>query len=200
MSWMLTNSGMRIDLPEPSPDQLLIQDIAHHLSLVNRFTGATTEPYSVACHSLCVSAGLRGHGPEMELVGLMHDAPEAYLGDVSSPLKALLPEYKKIEATFWRLIAEKWGMAEEMPKEVKWADKQAYLAERNQFMPWRRDLLEEGEVDESFPQMVLPLEPKVAEQLFLDRFYLLQRQIDENNYNRKLPNINGVDTLAVGRG
>lgn len=70
-TWMETWSGKRIDLLNPNPDQIDITDIAHHLSIINRFTGATRCPYSVAQHSLYVSMLL----PEsLQLHGLLHDA------------------------------------------------------------------------------------------------------------------------------
>lgn len=194
---MLTNSGGRVDLPEPAPEQILIQDIAHHLSYINRFTGATTSPYSVASHSLYVSRLLAHLGPEMELAGLMHDAPEAYLGDVSSPLKRLLPEYKRIEANFWRVIAEKWGLPKTLPAEVHEADRNAYFAERTVLMPWNADLLEEGEGLERPPTISIFQGPENAKAAFIQRFHSLRRQIDENNYKRELPGIRQPYQMAL---
>lgn len=83
-TYMETWLGNAVDLLNPHPASIDIEDIAHHLSLTNRFTGAIRCPYSVAQHSLYVSMMLSG--PD-QLHGLLHDAHEAYLGDISTPLK-----------------------------------------------------------------------------------------------------------------
>jgi 5'-deoxynucleotidase YfbR-like HD superfamily hydrolase len=82
---------------------ILVDDIVHSLSLINRFNGAAKFPYSVAQHSLYV-AGLLP--PELKLHGLLHDAPEAYVGDMVSPLKKIMTEYKEVEAGIARVVAE----------------------------------------------------------------------------------------------
>ena len=94
--WIQSWTGEPIPLRDPQPEQMRIADIAHHLSQINRFTGATLRPYSVAQHSVYVArraGGWDGQGyarlPEARF-GLLHDSPEAFVGDVSSPLKALL--------------------------------------------------------------------------------------------------------------
>lgn len=76
-----------IDLENPRVEQIDIRDIAHSLSLINRFTGHTRTPYSVAEHCVIGSEIIRG---EFALEFLLHDAHEAYLGDVSGPLKGIL--------------------------------------------------------------------------------------------------------------
>lgn len=81
---METWLGNSVDLLNPDPKQIDIEDIARHLSIINRFTGAIRFPYSVAQHSLYVSMLL----PESDQIhGLLHDAHEAYIGDISTPLK-----------------------------------------------------------------------------------------------------------------
>lgn len=83
-TWIQTYTGKAFDLLNPQPDMVCVEDIAHHLSLINRFTGATAEPYSVAQHSvLCACIVPR----ELALTALLHDAAEAYVTDVSRPLK-----------------------------------------------------------------------------------------------------------------
>jgi len=72
-----------------------LDDIVHSLSLMNRFNGAALFPYSVAQHSLHVASLLPA---ELRLEGLLHDAAEAYIGDMVSPLKQVMPEYKSVEA------------------------------------------------------------------------------------------------------
>lgn len=82
-----TNSGLDVDLHNPTPDMLSIRDIAHHLSLINRFSGATEAPYSVAQHSVLVADLLlaRKHTAATCMWGLLHDAHEAFLGDMTTP-------------------------------------------------------------------------------------------------------------------
>lgn len=127
MSIIVTNSGKFVNLADPQPESICIEDIAHHLAHINRFTGATTTAYSVATHSIYV-AGLVSD--EYKLQALMHDATEAYLGDVSSPLKSILPEYKLLEAKMHAVIADKFGFSPTIPKEVHEADGMAYVKER----------------------------------------------------------------------
>jgi hypothetical protein len=97
---MTTISGADYHLGGPrtmSPDArpVSINDIAHHLSLINRFTGATTRPYSVAEHSLLCSeiAQREGAAPGLQMAMLMHDAHEAYTTDLSSPAKVAVNCY-----------------------------------------------------------------------------------------------------------
>jgi len=86
-TWMETISGRRMDLLNPDPDQIDIEDIAHQLGIIPRFTGATRFPYSVAQHSLYVSMLVPDH---LKLPALLHDAHEPYIGDLSTPLKNCL--------------------------------------------------------------------------------------------------------------
>ncbi len=100
MSHMITISGREYHFA--GPDSMTaqgrpfeIRDIAHHLALINRFTGATTRPYSVAEHSLlcCDLAEREGSSTSLQMAALMHDAHEAYVTDLSSPAKAAVDEY-----------------------------------------------------------------------------------------------------------
>lgn len=84
MTWIQTFTGKAFDLLNPTPDMVCIEDIAHHLALINRFTGATREPYSVAQHSVLCSTLV---SPELQLAALLHDASEAYCADLSRPMK-----------------------------------------------------------------------------------------------------------------
>lgn len=90
MSWMITYTGRRVDLPLPGAGQVTIADVAAHLARIPRFCGATQYPWCVAAHSLhCASlAEADGAPPEAQLAALLHDAHEAYLNDISSPVKA----------------------------------------------------------------------------------------------------------------
>lgn len=91
MTWMITISGREHHLQGASMpcNEPTLREIAHALAQINRFTGHCTRPYSVAEHSLLVSdlAERAGATPIVQLAALMHDAHEAYTGDVSSPVK-----------------------------------------------------------------------------------------------------------------
>lgn len=86
---MITYSGKRIDLPTPQPGQVDIADVAVQLSRIPRFVGATLEPWNVAAHSMhCAAlAEAAGAGLQAQLAALLHDAHEAYMGDIPSPFK-----------------------------------------------------------------------------------------------------------------
>lgn len=128
-------SGRRIYVRDPDlNDALYLEDFAHGLARVSRFTGHTSHRYSVASHSLMVADLLpsRAHGG-----GLMHDAIEAVLGDVSSPLKSLLPEYQALQTRWENAMAERWGVVLRSP-EIKAADHLAYAIECRDLMPNRK--------------------------------------------------------------
>lgn len=90
--WMQTNSGKAFDYVDLDPGNVDLWDIAHHLSHTNRFHGALDEPVSVAEHSLLVHGIVKSWGcpASTQLLALLHDAPEAYIGDIGTPLKSFL--------------------------------------------------------------------------------------------------------------
>ncbi len=108
-NFIRTVTGHQIDFLEPDPAQITVEDIAHNLAMQCRFVGGVKRFYSVAEHSLNVSALCEARG-EDPLWGLFHDAAEAYIGDVSSPLKAMLPDYKKIENRLMKVIAARFNL------------------------------------------------------------------------------------------
>jgi 5'-deoxynucleotidase YfbR-like HD superfamily hydrolase len=104
-----TNSGLFIDILNPDPAMICIEDIAHSLSHQCRFNGHTDQFYSVAQH--CVVMAVLYHTPEsLRLTALLHDAAEAYLGDVVSPIKHLLHDYHALEDHMNYIIAEAFGL------------------------------------------------------------------------------------------
>ncbi len=114
-----TYSGAMFDFLDPDPDTILIEDIAHSLSLTNRFGGHTAKAYSVAQHCvLCAQMAPVG----LRFQALMHDAQEAYVGDVATPLKQLLPDYQALEARVEGVIRDKFGLPREFDPRVKEID------------------------------------------------------------------------------
>lgn len=115
MTWMITATGRDFHLSGAASlgNQIDLQDIAHALAQINRYTGHTTRPYSVAEHSLLVAdiAQRAGATPMVQLAALLHDAHEAYTGDVSSPVKwALGNAWTEFETTLERTVRRHFNL------------------------------------------------------------------------------------------
>ena len=131
-AWQRMLSGRRLDLLDPSPLDVEIEDIAHGLAFVARWNGQTSGawPFSVAEHSLLVEA-LFGRilpkaGPRWRLAALLHDAPEYVIGDMISPVKAAVgPGYAALDARLAAAVRLRFGLPAELPAEVKAAVKRA---------------------------------------------------------------------------
>ncbi|WP_312299152.1 phosphohydrolase [Stutzerimonas nitrititolerans] len=132
MTWILTRTGQRFDLLQPRASQIAVLDIAHALAHLCRFNGHASRHYSVAQHSLLVASIVP---PEHQLAALLHDATEAYVGDMVRPLKQVMPEYQQIEQRIWLAICERFDIAPELPECVREADMIALATERAQLMP-----------------------------------------------------------------
>ena len=169
---ILTSTGLYVTPLDMQPDMVVIEDIAHHLSNICRFTGAVREFYSVAQHCVLVAdyLWLTGASDEVAFAGLMHDAAEAYIGDMAGPLKEdedYATAYRRVEVRLEEVIAAKFGFQYPYPASVKAADKYMYLVERNWLMP-HNGVPVEGE--ETPPGVVVPWAPKLAETMFLGMF------------------------------
>lgn len=131
-----TVSGKEINLLNPCEDDIDIFDIAQALSNICRFGGHLNQFYSVAQHSILVMAIVEPWNADLALEALLHDATEAYLGDVISPLKHLLgASYKTLEANFETVIAQKYLLNNSLAakKMIKSADIQALEMEHAEF-------------------------------------------------------------------
>lgn len=159
-----TFTGKVIDLGLVTEEDIDIVDIAHALSLINRYTGHTVVPYSVAQHSIHVSKLV---ADEHALWGLLHDASEAYLGDVSRPLKSMLPDYKRLEEMVQRAIADRFALGWPIPSEVKAADNVALMAEKRDLMALDRG--DWGIDDMAAPERIVALSWQEAKEQFLRR-------------------------------
>lgn len=126
--WMQTHSGGRWWPLDPRPGDFRIRDIAHSLALKNRFGGHSRFPISVAIHSVNVSHNVH---PAWRREALMHDAPEAVVGDMVRPMKHQ-PEmagFREAEEANWSAIATQFGLLGHIPKEVHRADNAVLVAE-----------------------------------------------------------------------
>lgn len=166
--WIQTFTGLRAWVEDPRIDDVRIEDIAHALALINRFGGHSRIPYNVAQHSIMVSEIVP---KEHALVGLLHDAPEAFCGDLVRPIKRALPAYRELEIRWAWAIGCKLGIdlaLLNLPPEVKHADEVALSTER-------RDLMVEGPAwtklgAEPLPDRIVPWSWQESERRFLDRF------------------------------
>lgn len=163
-------SGAWFDFLDPKPDQFTIEDIAGALSKICRFGGQIDCFYSVAEHSVnCAEqASTDGLSVETQLALLLHDATEAFCGDVVKPLKIMLPEYDAIEARVEAVIAKKFGVdfGREKPF-IREIDRAMLFAERRRMFS-----ADGGEWPGERDTRVLPIEfvcwqPGDAERVFL---------------------------------
>lgn len=160
-----TYGGDFFDFHNPEGHDYDIKVIAHSLSNLCRFNGHSNKFYSVAEHSVLVS---RLVPPQYALIGLLHDASEAYCGDVSSPLKRLLPDYRRIEERVQQAISVHFGLPKVWPEDIHLADKRLYLTERKTITNstdalWHTDL-------EPADILVAGMDPKNAKAFFLSRY------------------------------
>jgi len=176
--WFCTASGRQVYILDPAPEDICIVDIAHALANTCRFGGHVDDFYSVAQHSVLVS---RMVPEDIALAGLLHDAAEAYLGDVIHPLKISLPDYRAIEALWEACIISAFDLTvtEHAKNLIKVADRRALITERRDVapdgwsrFPWKAD--EQGY--RPFSERIEPLPPKAAKSLFLTRWYQLTRK------------------------
>jgi uncharacterized protein len=116
-----TFSGVMFNVFEPDPELICIEDITHALSNLCRFGGHTATFYSVAEHSIRCANLVTGR--KRKLAALLHDASEAYLVDIPSPIKYFIPKYREIEEKLMLAIAEKLEFEYPLPTVVAQADK-----------------------------------------------------------------------------
>lgn len=171
-NWIQTRSGRRFNLNYPDPESIDIHDIAHALSHICRFTGHCSDHYSVAQHSVHVSDIVPRR---VALVALLHDAAEAYVGDVSTPLKDLLPTYRAIEQRVWLAVQAKFDLPI-IPPVVLRADATMLATEV-------RDLMSGSgwEPEERPLRMTIdPWSPELSAVIFMTRFFELTGGQDDN--------------------
>lgn len=170
--WIQTYTRKRFTILNPKIEDICLADIVQGLSNICRFTGQLEDFYSVAQHSVLVSYICKNK--EHKLSALCHDFSEAYLNDISTPLKKSpqLEGYRINESNLSKIIYRKFGLPEIEPPEVKEADLIALATEAKYLFVPRDDWSFEWgkyaiEID------FKPLLPKEAKKLFLERFHEL---------------------------
>lgn len=163
---------------DPRPEEVKIEDIAAGLSKQCRFNGHIDRFYSVAEHSVIASTLTTDIHLAKWL--LMHDAPEAYIGDMVRPLKAVIPQFQEIEDRIMTAIAERVGLDGDMPAEVKTIDNIMCSTEKRDLIPgsppWKG-------MPPAIQGMVIPereVRPEEARIMFMRRFH----ELFDRNGNR----------------
>ncbi|WP_299393779.1 HD family hydrolase [Pelagibius sp.] len=189
-AWQRMLSGRRLDLLDPSPLDIEIEDIAHGLARVARWNGQTSGPsaFSVAQHSLLVETivgTLKPSAPAAErLAALLHDAPEYVIGDLITPFKAAVGmDYKALERRLMTAIRLRFGLTgrepEALTKLIKRADRTAAYLEATQLAGFS---LTEGRrlfgQHKRFQDIHLePWPAQKAKRLFLRRYQTLHKAL-----------------------
>lgn len=182
-----TFTGRNVHPLHPRASEICIEDIAHGLSHQCRFTGQCLKFFSVAEHSIEVS---RFCSPEDALWGLLHDASEAYLCDLSRPIKqhsGLGTIYREIEAGLMRVICERFGLPLEMPRSVHRADSIMLHVERGENMHSGYEFWPSSGIFNY-------LDPIAAETIFLVRYEGLLALQPRSYWNNMRDAESGVDS------
>ena len=169
---ILTVSGNYFRFDDVENSTFTIKDIAHALSHIGRYTGHTSVFYSVCEHSVRASYVVPA---EHALAALMHDSSEAFLGDVSSPLKAILTEYKMIEEYVEEAILKRFGLPFPMHPEIKKADLIMLATEKRDLMPKSNEWDVLKGVN-PLPDTIYPWTSGWAKMMFLDRYEELTKE------------------------
>jgi hypothetical protein len=127
--WIQTNQGVAFYPLDPRPEEILIIDIAKSLSMQCRYAGHCEEFYSVAEHCCLMHDAIED---EFKAQALMHDSSEAYLVDLPRPIKAMLPDYKAIEANLEKAIFAKFKIPYPFHPRVKEFDNRILMDEKEQ--------------------------------------------------------------------
>lgn len=163
--WSQTWSGGRFFPQDPSVSEVNIRDIAAALSKQCRFNGHTSHFYSVAQHSVLMT---RMVSKEHKLEALLHDAAEAYVGDLVRPVKIACPDFKAIDNKVDFIVRLHFGLPDDMSEEVHDADMKICSAEKRDLMP-RSEVWPDMPPCDDIPTIV-PWSWKYAERMFLNEY------------------------------
>lgn len=164
-------SGGKIDLLNPKPEDIRIEDIAKGLGYKAHFSGLTPFYFSIASHSLlvCDLVPREYHtNAKLMMYILLHDASEAYIGDMVKPLKDHMPEFRKVEKRMQAVVYEAFGIKEDYHTFMKEYDIRAFYLELEQFYK-----------DESHELDKYAGTPDQDVSRFLERYYQYQEEIKQ---------------------
>jgi hypothetical protein len=181
-----TASGRYVNPLNLRPEDVDVNDIAHHLSLINRFNGASRHAINVASHSLFVALLCAQHPVKVQMQALFHDASEAYLGDVTKWVKRApeMEAYRKAEAHAQHIIYEFIGVPTKEDSIIEWADWLMVRAEHESDFGFGVPI--NGEAAPRYPPLSpqevgllrnihwRPLEPETARYAFLHHYRFLK--------------------------
>lgn len=182
MGWMQTRHGHRFYPEDVKQSTFVIEDIAHALSNLCRFGGHCTQFYSVAEHSVLVAEIVRRLGGtlEQQLWALMHDATEAYMVDVPTPVKVILKGYREKEAEVMEEIASQLKLPSNLAglpthSLIHRADAIALVTEAKQLVAGDVSEWEACKLFDPIDIKLKGLHPEAASAAFLARWFDLQR-------------------------
>lgn len=171
---LVTFTGKEFDVNNPTPRMVNIADIAQSLSNMCRFNGHIREFYSVAEHCFHASYVV---SPEFALEALLHDAAEAYISDVTEPVKNAIPRFRDLEQNIIRIVCRRFFCEYPLPEEVVVADMQLRSLE---WMHLKEESYNPSRCGYGLPDGVILQywEPSKARAMFLDRYCQLIKQRD----------------------
>ncbi|MBB3947097.1 hypothetical protein GGQ73_003061 [Rhizobium skierniewicense] len=171
---ILLGSGTYFDFEDPDNSSITIEDIAYGLAFEGRCAGQCVSRarhirvfYSVAEHCVRMSLAV---APELAMQALMHEVGEAVCGDMTAPLKKLLPEYKVIEKRCEAAILRRFGVEMTHPLEIKQADVRMLATERRDLLPWRGERWNHEDEAVPYDFEIVPWDPARAALEFMQRF------------------------------
>lgn len=172
--WMQTATGKKFWPMDPREEEVCMEDIAHALSMICRYGGHTKVHYSVAQHSVLVSKWLEEQGESVliQREGLMHDALEAYVNDMITPLKRYLPQFRELEDKVDAVIRRKFGLPIPVSPQVKHADMVILATEKRDVM--LHDVQWSIDIPEPWKHVIKPAgSPQHARSMFEYRLQVL---------------------------
>lgn len=177
--WIQTYSGRQFFPLSPRPEDIDLEDVAHALAYQTRYTGHAPEAYTIAQHSVLVSAraaelvqkrnGTVDEVRSAALWGLLHDASEAYIVDVPRPIKPMLTNYRELEEKVMQAVAARFALPSTVLPEVKLADNDALVTEAHFFFPEAKRPAPWSVVGEVFASEFFVWSHAEAVEYFLDR-------------------------------
>lgn len=175
-SWLQTGSGGRVSVTRPLVKEINIHDIGVALAKQTRFNGHCSHFYSVAQH--CVLGGMfvdklglsEAFAKRLKFEFLLHDATEAYVGDLIKPVKIMIPQFAEIERGFEKTIQKAFGLDPSNKITIKWLDNAMCAWEKRDLLPNSEPWPNMIDIEEFNMPPIVPWTWKEAEIKFYDAF------------------------------